>query len=181
MSKNILYLMVPIILACNFLIPPSRQGNTPPPTPLEPAPEQSTASTPEVYSASSFTIARIHTQGGDLLMQLTVETQKAKELHQLPFIEFDATWCPPCNAINKSIKAEDPITMQAFENVYLIRADVDEWGWGDGANFNFDAIPIYYQLDENGRPTGVSMDGGAWNEDIPENFSPVLDEFFHTK
>ena len=84
-------------------------------------------------------------------------------------------------AIEKSIKAKDPLTMQAFEGVYLIRADVDEWGSGDGKNFTFDAIPIYYKLDDGGNPTGAVIDGGAWNEDIPENFAPVLDEFFHTK
>ena len=71
--------------------------------------------------------------------------------------------------------------MQAFDGIYLIRADVDEWGWGDGKKFKFDAIPIYYKLDDNGKPTGAVVDGGAWNEDIPENFAPVLDKFFHTQ
>ena len=182
MRKKILYVITPLFfLACNFLFPTAQQDENPLQTLPEPASGQSTSSTPEVYSTSSFTIVRIHTQNGELLTQLTAEAQKAKELNQNPFIEFDATWCPPCIAIDKSIKAEDALTIKAFEGVYLIRADVDEWGWGEGKNFNFEAIPIYYQLDDSGHPTGASVDGGAWKEDIPENFAPILDTFFHTR
>ena len=173
MRKKILFAIVPLFfLACNFLFPVAQQDENPRQTPPEPA---------SVQSTSSFTIVRIHKQDGDLLTQLTAEAQKAKKLNQNPFIEFDATWCPPCQAIDASLKAEDELTMNAFDGVYLIRADVDEWGWGDGKTFNFEAIPIYYQLDDSGKSTGAVIDGGAWNEDIPTNFAPVLDTFFHTQ
>lgn len=182
MRKKILYAIVPLFfLACNFLIPVPQQDENPLQTPPEPASGQSTLSTPEADSPSTFTIVRIHKQAGSLLTQLTAEAQKAKKLNRNPFIEFDAVWCPPCQAIDASIKAKDPLTLKAFNGIYLIRADVDEWGWGDGNKFHFEAIPIYYKLDDSGKPTGAVIDGGAWNEDIPENFSPVLDEFFHTQ
>ena len=180
MRKIILFVIAPLFfIACNFLFPVAQQDENPLPASPVPASGQSTLSTPEVYSTSSFTIVRIHKQDGDLLAQLTAQAQKAKELKQNPFIEFDATWCPPCIAIDNSIKAEDPLTIKAYEGVYLIRADVDEWGWGDGNMFNVEAIPIYYQLDDSGKSTGAVIDGSAWNEDIPENFAPVLDNFFH--
>ena len=173
MRKKILFTIAPLFfLACNFLFPLAQQDENPPQIAPEPASDQST---------SSFTIVRIHKQDGKLLTQLTTQAQKAKELNQNPFIEFDATWCPPCIAIDNSIKAEDPLTIKAYEGIYLIRADVDEWGWGDGKTFNFEAIPVYYKLNGDGTPTGAVVDGGAWNEDIPENFAPVLDEFFHTQ
>lgn len=182
MRKKILYSIAPLFfLACNFLFPTTQQDENPLLTLPEPASGQSTSSTPEVYSTSSFTIVRIHTQEGNLLTQLAAEAQKAKSLNQNPFIEFDATWCPPCQAIDASIKAKDPLTIKAYDGIYLIRADVDEWGWGDGKTFNFEAIPIYYKLNNDGAPTGAVIDGGAWNEDIPENFAPVLDAFFHTQ
>jgi hypothetical protein len=180
MRKKILFAVLPIfILSCNFLI--HQQDENPLPASPEVATARSTLSTPQVYSTSSFAIVRIHTQGGDLLTQLSAEAQKATGLKLNPFIEFDATWCPPCQAIEKSIKAKDPLTMQALKGVYLIRADVDEWSAENGKEFNFDAIPVYYQLDTSGRPTGAVVDGGAWGEDIPENFAPVLDKFFHTQ
>lgn len=175
MRKKNLFAILPIFfLACNFLIPP--QDEKPLPASPEPDSVQSALSTPQ-----PFVIVRIKKSNGSMMTQLATEAQKANALGLTPFLEFDATWCPPCAAIDKSIKAKDPSTMQAFDGVYLIRADVDEWGWGDGKNFDVSGIPVYFKLDKNGKPTGAVIDGGAWNEDIPENFSPVLDEFFHDK
>jgi thiol:disulfide interchange protein len=174
MRKKILFAIVPLILlACNFLFPASPKPDSAP----------STLSTPQALDSStaSFVIVRIEKSNGSMMKQLAAEAQKANKLGLAPFIEFDATWCPPCQAVEKSIEDEDPLTMQALKGVYLVRADVDEWSGSIGKDFNFDAIPVYYQLDENGNPTGAVIDGGAWGEDIPKNFAPVLDEFFHAK
>ena len=165
-----------VFMACNFLFPQDQGPVSSAPTP---APAQTTESSADSNASSAFTISRIHKTDGDLMTLLNAEAMKAQEMGLKPFLEFDATWCPPCIAIDKSINAKDPQTLQAFSGIYLIRADVEEWGWGDGKNFTVDAIPVYYELSENGQPTGRSINGGAWNEDIPENFAPVLDTFFH--
>jgi len=194
MQKKFLFAILPIILlACNFLFPANQRDETPPPTapkvvtaqaalstPKALTPEAAATQTTETTYTEPFVIVRIEKSNGDMMTQLASEAQKANSLGLALFIEFDATWCPPCQAVEKSIQAKDPLTMQAFEGVYLIRADVDEWN-GGGENFDFEAIPVYYQLDASGKPTGAVIDGGAWNEDIPENFAPVLDKFFHTK
>lgn len=183
MRKKILFAIAPLFfLACNFLLPIPQQDVNPLPASPEPGSAQSTLSTPHALTSSTqpFVIVRIEKSNGSMMTQLAAEAQKANSLGLAPFIEFDASWCPPCQAIEKSTEAEDPLTMQAFDGVYLIRADVDEWGSENGKNFTFHAIPVYYQLDMSGNPTGAVIDGGAWNEDIPENFAPVLDAFFHT-
>jgi thiol-disulfide isomerase/thioredoxin len=180
MSKRIICLLIPFILGCNFLFPTPKADNVALPTQPEFATVQPIESAPQLESASSFTIIRIHPANGNLHDQLAAEAQKAQELDQTPILEFDATWCPPCIAIDESLKAKEPITIKAFAGIYIIRADVDEWGWGDGNKFKFDGIPIYYKLDGSGNPTGASVDGSAWSENIPRNFAPVLDEFFHT-
>jgi hypothetical protein len=184
MRKKILFVFLPIIfLACNFLFPAIQRDENPPPASLEPGSAQSALTTPQALTSSTapFVITRINKANGNLMKQLASEAQKADSLGLSPFIEFDATWCPPCQAIEKSIEAEDPLTMHAFDGVYLIRADVDEWGSENGKDFTFDAIPVYFQLNKSGKPTGEVIDGGAWNEDIPENFAPVLNAFFHDK
>ena len=184
MRKKILYAIAPLFfLACNFLLPAPKQDENPLPASPKPASGHQILSTPQTFTSSSgsFVISPINKANGGLMMQLASEVKKANMLGFAPFIEFDATWCPSCIAIDKSINARDPLTLKAFENVYLIRADVDEWGWGDGKNFKFDAIPIYYKLGNNGNPTGAVMDGGIWGEDIPKNFAPALDKFFHDK
>ena len=181
MRKKILFIILPIFfLACNFLI---QQDETSPSASPEVGSDQQTLPTPQALTSFTepFIIVRINKANGNMMTQLASQVQKADSLGLAPFIEFDATWCPPCQAIEKSIQAKDPLTVQAFEGVYLIRADVDEWDSENGKNFSFDAIPVYYQLDAGGNPSGAVIDGSAWNEDIPENFAPVLDEFFHAK
>ena len=71
--------------------------------------------------------------------------------------------------------------LQAFEGVYLIQVDVDEWDWEKlpKHDFDFEEIPIFFKLDSQGNQTGETIDGNAWGENIPENMAPVLDDFFH--
>jgi thiol-disulfide isomerase/thioredoxin len=180
MKKRIaLLLLLPFILGCNFLFPMEARQPAALPTQGGEISAPLKESAPQVESASAFTIIRTHVTDGALDDQLAAEAQKAQALNQTPFLEFDATWCPPCIAINESLQAQDSITIGAFAGAYVIRADVDEWGWGDQNKFKFDGIPIYYKLDGQGQPTGAVVDGSAWGENIPENFAPILDEFFH--
>jgi hypothetical protein len=75
---------------------------------------------------------------------------------------------------------EEPQMVEAFEGVYLIRLDVDEWGWGDRQlGFDVKVIPIFFRLDEQGHPTGDVIDGMAWVEDTYENIARVMGEWFH--
>jgi thiol:disulfide interchange protein len=172
MNKKLMLLFVGIILfACNFLFPPKQ------------------TSTPEVGSSGNyqdptsigFTIVRLHPKHGNLKTMLAEEAQKAVALDQIPVVEFDATWCPPCQAIDAAIESRNDLILKAYSGTYIIRLDVDEWGWGDSwlHNFQFDAIPVYFKLDAQGNQTGEVIDGGVWGEDIPENIAPVMDKFFH--
>jgi thiol-disulfide isomerase/thioredoxin len=123
----------------------------------------------------------LHPKDGELQALLAEESRKADGLGQMPVVEFDATWCPPCQAINKAIREENELILSAYADTYIIRLDVDEWGWGDSSlhDFQFDAIPVFFKLDSEGKQTGELIDGGAWGEDIPENIAPVMGEFFH--
>ena len=71
--------------------------------------------------------------------------------------------------------------MKAFDGVYLIKLDVDEWNWKrmSSYGFKFEGIPIFFKLDANGKPNGDMVDGNAWGENIPKNMAPVMDRFFH--
>jgi thiol-disulfide isomerase/thioredoxin len=174
MKPKIILIFVGISLfACNFLLPQSRTS----------APTESVSQSNERQDLASigFTIVRLHPEDGDLQTMLTEEAQKAIALAQIPVVEFDATWCPPCQAIDAAIKSKDELMLKAYNGTYIIKLDVDEWGWNNGKvqGFQFDAIPVYFKLDSEGRQTGDVIDGGAWGEDIPENIAPVMDRFFH--
>lgn len=70
--------------------------------------------------------------------------------------------------------------LAAFDGVYLISVDVDEWGWGiPGTGYNVQAIPIFFGVEEDGLPDGRVIDGNAWGANIPENMAPPLGAFFH--
>jgi thiol:disulfide interchange protein len=169
MNKKILLALIGLsLLACNFLFPPK---------------ETLTPGTNDIQGAvsDSLTIVRLHPKDGDLNDQLASEAQKATGLQQMPVVEFDATWCPPCQAIDKNIKQNNELMLDAYAGTYIIKLDVDEWGWGNSQlhDFDFDGIPVYFKLDASGNPTGDVIDGGAWGQDIPENIAPVMDKFFH--
>ena len=167
-NKLILLLIGVSLLACNFLFPQAERSTPQPSDFQDPQPTR-------------FTIVRLHPGDGDLQTLLTNEAQKAAGLGRQPVVEFDATWCPPCQAIDAAIKADNELIHDAYAGTYMIRLDVDEWGWGDSKlhDFQFNGIPVFFKLDEEGKQTGEVIDGGAWGEDIPENIAPVMDTFFH--
>ncbi len=67
--------------------------------------------------------------------------------------------------------------LEAFAGVYLIAIDVDEWDWS-ALERDFpalrDGIPLFYRLDENGRPTSDWINGAAWGANTPENIAAAM-------
>ncbi|KXK12087.1 MAG: Thioredoxin [Chloroflexi bacterium OLB14] len=191
MNKKVLIILLGIsMFACNFLF---QQADTSTPEVSTVIPEISVTEvvdtlSPEVVTSEvlikrdNFVVVRLHPESGDLQSMLALESQQANSLGLMPIVEFDATWCPPCIAIDKAINAENELMLNAYRGTYIIKLDVDEWGWNDSKieNFEVEAIPVYFKLDDNGEQTGEVIDGGAWGEDIPENIAPVMDSFFHS-
>ena len=175
-AKKISIRLLPLglaLLACRLLFPVAPVVTA---LPVATSQSEATAFAP----TADFTLVRIYPQDGDLQNLLADHAKKAQALGQAPFVEFDATWCPPCRAITASLAARNPLMLKAFSGVYLIHADVDLWGWNHpGTGLTFKAIPVFYRLDATGKPTGAVVDGGAWGADTPENIAPVMEKFFH--
>ncbi len=71
--------------------------------------------------------------------------------------------------------AHNPQVMAAFNNVYLIRLNVDEWGYeGSGSGLSFDMVPAFFRLDEQGKPTGDMFDGTAWDLYTPAEVAQAM-------
>ncbi len=169
------------ILSCSTLLSQKMEPTTVPPAPTDATQAEATHVASTNGELIGFIEVRLHPQDGHLDEMLASESEKAIAAGLLPIVEFDADWCPPCQAIKQQLEAKNELMLKAYDGTYIIKLDVDEWGWSNGKveNFTFEAIPIYFKLDGQGKQTGASIDGGAWNEDIPVNIAPVMDAFFH--
>jgi hypothetical protein len=78
-----------------------------------------------------------------------------------------------------SIREQNALMVDAFMGMYIIQADVDEWGFPP-TGWDFKYIPVYFALDRDGIPTGAMIDGGAWGDNIPVNMAPPLKAFFES-
>jgi thiol-disulfide isomerase/thioredoxin len=186
MNRKLLLLLVSgTMLACNFLFPSGSTATPQVNNPTTNQPIEEASADPELPTIDpdlpAMTLVRLHPEAGDLPSMLYEEAQKATAMGRIPVVEFDATWCPPCQAIEEAFNEKNELMLDAYAGTYIIKLDVDEWGWGGSQlhDFEFDGIPVYFILDAEGNRTGRVIDANAWGENIPENMAPPMDEFFH--
>ena len=125
----------------------------------------------------NFTVVQIHPSEEDLPSVLKAEALKAAKITRKPFAYFFADWCSPCKALRNSLG--DPLMVDAFDGTYIIQLNADEWAKKLGSTgFSISAIPVLFEIDNNGERTGRKIDGGAWGANIPKNMAPPLKAFF---
>ena len=152
---------------------------------LRPSGDQlSSGQTPQRVAAapSSAPAAETHRvvtiRGGQPLAVQMREHAQAAELSGLrPFLEFGAVWCPPSKMFGDILG--DPRMVAALEGIYLIRADLDDFG-GDPRpqELGVRSVPVFFELDAEGNATGRRIDGGAWGADTIENMVRTMGPFF---
>jgi thiol-disulfide isomerase/thioredoxin len=124
-----------------------------------------------------FTVVRVGKTEVKLLDILRSEARKAFNLGRQPYVEFYADWCPPCNAIRENLSDERMI--DAFDGTYIIKLDLDFWEVKLlGTGFYVQGIPAFFEIDSEGKPTGRTITGAAWGEDVPDNIAPPMKYFF---
>lgn len=145
----------------------------------KPAEAEAEAGAEKAPAAGGLTVVELKFDAdADLVALLSAEVGKAKEQGQRPYVEFWADWCGPCKRLEASM--DDARMKKAFDGVYLVRANSDDWGEKATAlGYGVGSIPVFYEIGTDGKPNGRTISGGAWAEDIPENMAPPLDAFFH--
>ncbi|HZS36643.1 MAG TPA: thioredoxin family protein [Polyangia bacterium] len=139
-----------------------------------------TAAPPEAApAAAGFVITELKPPQGELPALLAAEAAKAKAKGLKPFIEVSATWCGPCQKLKNSLG--DPVMTEAFRGTYIVKLDLDEWETALAkAGYPVKVVPIFFKMGEGGKPTGKSLDGGAWQDDVPAQMAPPLKRFFNS-
>lgn len=140
------------------------------------APDPSKA--PSAAESRGFVVTEVKPGRDALFSTLQSEIKKARSQGLKPYVEFSAGWCEPCMAIKHSL--DDPRMKAAFKGAYIIQLDADDWVKNlEGTGFSAGSIPVFYEVGDDGKPTGRKIDGGAWGDNIPENMAPPLGKFFH--
>jgi thiol:disulfide interchange protein len=131
-------------------------------------------------AAAEPTSIRLQPAQGRLADLLPAEATKARARNLKPYVELRADWCGPCRELEASMS--DPRMVDAFAGTYVVRVDVDDWA-GQLAPLGLDAssIPVFFEVDDQGKPTGRKISGAAWAENIPVNMAPPLKAFFAKK
>ena len=103
----------------------------------------------------------------------------AKAAGLKPYAYLHASWCGPCNAIEKT-HATDAKMVEAFKGTAIAMIDIDAADPKalDALGLQSSAIPVFFKLDDGGKPTGDKIDGGAWGDNVPANMAPPLKAFF---
>src|SRR5262249_35435731 len=122
-----------------------------------------------------FAVHELKPDQGKLPALLTAESQFAKKRGLKLFVEIGASWCRPCQALKKAIAPRHPMIIDALQGAAVIQLDLDEWEEQlKDAGLSAKAVPVFFALDEKGKPTGRTIDGGSWGADTPENMAPPL-------
>jgi thiol:disulfide interchange protein len=125
----------------------------------------------------NFKLVELSPSDGELTALLKAHVKKAKAAGQRPFVEFYADWCRPCRALRNSL--DDARMIDAFDGTYIIQLDADAWKDRlSGARFWVSAIPVFFEISEEGNPTGRSIDPSAWKDETPADMAPALKRFF---
>lgn len=134
-----------------------------------------------VVITSTHSVTKLTPAGGELGAQLQSLAARAKQEDLKPFVQFTAVWCGPCRDLQASMN--DPLMVEAFAKTFIIQINADDFTDKQfaAAGFTLDGIPAFYELDEQGKPTGRLVDGGAWEDNIPANMAPVLRKFFNNE
>ena len=91
-----------------------------------------------------------------------------------PVMYFTASWCGPCKAFKHSLS--DPLMAEALKDATLIMVDEGKDDESLLDKYEIGVFPSYVRVNENGERLG-QIDGGAWNDNTPENMAPVFTQF----
>ena len=137
--------------------------------PAQPAPAQAS-------TASDFIFYEAPAKASSLRSLLDAQIAIANTKKLTLVVYAGATWCPACQAIQKSLNA--PLMRDAFRGLYIVHFDVDVWGEELAREgFASSSIPAFFKVAPLGKP-GKVITGAAWGKDVPENMAPPLKRFF---
>lgn len=129
------------------------------------------------YQGPDFAFESLVPEQGPVSEQLSAWSRRARAAGRVPCAYLTASWCPPSVKLECSLS--DPRMQRALREVEAATFDIDEWSTPlTEAGFAVRTVPVFFILDGDGKPTGASITGAAWGENVPEEMAPPLERFF---
>ena len=118
-------------------------------------------------------------RGESLKQAIQRAARQASSRGHVPVVFVGRRDCEPCEAVKHY--RTDPRMQDALEGTSVVEVDLfniattqdlSDLGILPGA------VPVFYVFDYAGHYSGLTISGGAWGDDIPENMAPPLKAFF---
>lgn len=108
--------------------------------------------------------------------KLTGLIKSETEAGRTPVLFFTASWCGPCREFKTSL--HDPLMQDALKGVtfILIDEEPDQGKENLLAKYEIGVFPTFVKVDAEGKNM-KQIDGGAWDENIPQNMAPAMSGF----
>lgn len=107
--------------------------------------------------------------------ELSRQRDAARDARQTMLVMTTMAECEPCDSVIASLS--DPRMQAALSRVRLVRVFADVFRDDlDSLQIPRAGFPGFFVLGPDLRPRD-GIDGGEWDDDIPENMAPVLSAF----
>ncbi len=111
--------------------------------------------------------------------ELAKQRAAGQQAGQKILVMTTAGHCDPCRGVDKAL--QDALLQSALEKTRLVRVDVDVFQEDLRAlKMPIKAIPGFFLLAPDLTPKDA-INGGEWDDDIPQNIAPVLGAFMRGK
>lgn len=151
---------------------PSAASSAPSPSPSI---EQSAPNDTRVTEIGQITVVDLGVSEPSLKTAFAREVANAKAAGEDVLVMTTEDSCVPCKGVVASLP--DQRMQSALGRIRLVRVNIDVFK-DDLARLGLQVIPypVYALLSADGSPRDA-IDGGEWEDDIPENIAPVLGAF----
>lgn len=107
--------------------------------------------------------------------ELARQRDAARDAHQTMLVMTTISACEPCDSVFEALT--DPRMQTALSRVRLVRVFADVFRDDlDSLQIPHENFPGFFVLGPDLRPRD-GIDGGEWDDDVPENMAPVLGSF----
>jgi hypothetical protein len=163
-------------------VDPAQSAGPSPPTAAQHTDPQAGGTVPKqtrLRHEGSVTIVDVGTGVSSLSEELAKQRAEAASKGETVVVMTTKDPCDPCRGVDRSLP--DPLMQTALSKVRLVRVDIEVFKEDlEMQKMPTERYPSFFMLSVDLTPKDA-IDGGEWDDDIPQNIAPVLGAFVRGK